>query len=50
MSIRSVLVIIIAAIVISAVTVTKSKISNKKDLERFNKTVSDNEEDNMLKE
>lgn len=50
MSIRSALVIIIAAIVISAVTVAKSKMSNKKDLERFNKTVSDNEESNILRE
>lgn len=48
MSIRSVLVIVITAVVVSTVTIIKSKISNKKDLEDFNKIVSNNEENNIL--
>lgn len=48
MSTRSVLVIVITAVVVGVVTIIKSKISNKKDLEEFNKTVSSNEEDNSL--
>lgn len=48
MSIRSVSVIVITAVIIGAVTIIRSKISSKKDLEDFNKTVSSNEEDNSL--
>lgn len=48
MSTRSVLVIVITAVVVGAVTIIKSKISSKKDLEDFNKTVSNNEENNTL--
>lgn len=50
MSIRSVSVIVITAVVIGAVTIIRSKISSKKDLEDFNKTVHDNEEHNILGE
>lgn len=48
MSIRSVSVIVITAVVIGIVTIIKSKINSKKDLEDFNKTVSNNEENDNL--
>lgn len=48
MSIRSVSVIVITAVVIGIVTIIKSKINSKKDLEDFNKTVSNNEENDTL--
>lgn len=48
MSIRSVLVIVITAVVIGIVTIIKSKINSKKDLEDFNKTVGNNEENDNL--
>lgn len=48
MSTRSVLVIVITAVVVGAVTIIKSKISSKKDLEDFNKTVGNNEENDNL--
>lgn len=48
MSIRSVSVIVITAVVIGAVTIIKSKINSKKDLEDFNKTVGNNEENDTL--
>lgn len=50
MSIRSVSVIVITAVVIGVITIIKSKINSKKDLEDFNKTVHDNEEHNILGE
>lgn len=50
MSIRSVSVIVITAVIVGIVTIIKSKISSKKDLEDFNKTVHDNEEHNILGE
>lgn len=50
MSIRSVSVIVITAVIIGAATIIRLKISNKKDLEEFNKTVHDNEEHNILGE
>lgn len=50
MSIGSALVIVITAVVIGAVTIIKSKLNSKKDLEDFNKTVSNNEENNILGE
>lgn len=48
MSIRSVSVIVITTVVIGIVTIIKSKINSKKDLEDFNKTVSNNEENDTL--
>lgn len=48
MSIRSVSVIVITAVIIGAVTIIRSKISSKKDLEDFNKTVSNYKENNNL--
>ena len=48
MSIRTILLIVITAVVIGAVTIIKSKINSKKDLEDFNKTVSNNEENGNL--
>ena len=48
MSIRSVSVIVITTVVIGVITIIKSKISNKKDLEDFNKTVGNNEENDNL--
>lgn len=48
MSIRSVSVIVITTVVIGIVTIIKSKINSKKDLEDFNKTVSNNEENGNL--
>lgn len=48
MSIRSVSVIVITAVVIGIVTIIKSKINSKKDLEDFNKTVGNNEENDNL--
>lgn len=50
MSIRTILLIVITAVIIGAVTIIRSKISSKKDLEDFNKTVHDNEEHNILGE
>lgn len=48
MSIRSVSVIVIAAVIVGIVTIIKSKINSKKDLEDFNKTVGNNEENDNL--
>lgn len=48
MSTRSVLVIVITAVVVGVVTIIKSKINSKKDLEDFNKTVGNNEENDNL--
>lgn len=48
MSIRSVSVIVITAVIVGIVTIIKSKISSKKDLEDFNKTVGNNEENDNL--
>lgn len=48
MSIRSVSVIVITAVIVGIVTIIKSKINSKKDLEDFNKTVSNNEENDNL--
>lgn len=48
MSIRTILLIVITAVIIGAVTIIRSKISSKKDLEDFNKTVSNNEENGNL--
>ena len=48
MSIRTILLIVITAVIIGAVTIIRSKINSKKDLEDFNKTVGNNEENDNL--
>ena len=49
MGMLATLMIVSSAIIIGVVIVTKSKVDKKKDLERFNNSVKQNEEDNINK-